>query len=134
MRAEISEAMRRFERGEVAREELPRMVVQIADEFADLVRLSGLVVAGLLSKPRISSANGALKGLFNDASGNVQTARVAFRVAEAATMLSVSRSALYALIYKREIGIVRLGRGSIRVPKSEIYRLLADSPTSPLVR
>jgi len=134
MRAEISEAMRRFERREVTREELPRMVVQIADELADLVRLSGSVVAGLLSRPRISAANGALKGVSNDASSNAQTARVALRVAEAATMLGVSRSALYELIYKREIGVVRFGRRSIRIPRSEIDRLLADSLIPRLVR
>lgn len=134
MRADITEAMRRFERGEVTRDELPRMVIQIADELADLVRLSGSLVAGLISRPRISGANGALKSVANDAGSNVQTDRLALRVAEAATMLGVSRSALYELIYKREIGVVRLGGRSIRIPRSEIDRLLADSLIPLLVR
>lgn len=134
MRADITEAMRRFERGEVTRDELPRMVIQIADELADLVRLSGSLIAGLMSRPRISGANGTLKSVANDASSSVQPARLALRVAEAATMLGVSRSALYELIYKREIGVVRLGGRSIRIPRSEIDRLLADSLIPRLVR
>jgi excisionase family DNA binding protein len=134
MSADITEAMRRFERGEVTRDELPRMVIQIADELADLVRLSGSLVAGLMSRPRISGASGALKGVANDASSNVQAARIALKVVEAATMLGVSRSALYELIYKREIGVVRLGGRSIRIPRSEIDRLLADSLIPRLVR
>ena len=134
MRADITEAMRRFERGEVTRDELPRMVIQIADELADLVRLGGSLVAGLMSRPRISGANGAPKGVANDASSNVQAARIALKVVEAATMLGISRSALYELIYKREIGVVRLGGRSIRIPRSEIDRLLADSLIPRLAR
>src|SRR5260370_462088 len=83
-RTEITEAIRRFDRGEVTRDELPRMVVQIANELADLVHLSGSVVAGLLSRPRVSGVNGSLKGVANDASRNTQTERLALRVAEAA--------------------------------------------------
>lgn len=134
MKTEICDAMRRFERGEVTRDELPKMVAQIGEELADLVRLTGSVVAGLLSRPRIADANGALKGVANDASGNVQAARLTLKVVEAATMLGVSRSALYELIYKREIGVVRLGGRSIRIPRSEIDRLLADSLIPRLVR
>ena len=134
MRAEITEAIRKFDRGEVTRDELPRIVVQIANELADLVHLSGSVVAGLLSRPRISGVNGSLRGVANDASSNTQTERLALRVAEAATTLGVSRSALYALIYKREIGVVRLGGRSIRIPRSEIDRLLADSLIPRLAR
>jgi excisionase family DNA binding protein len=134
MRADITEAIRRFERGEVTHDELPRTVIQIADQLADLVRLSGSVVAGLMSRPRISGAKGALKSVANDASSNVQTARLVLRVAEAAITLGISRSALYELIYKREIGVVRFGSRSIRIPRSEIDRLLADSTIPKLVR
>ena len=135
MRADITEAIGRFERGEVTRDELPRMVIQIADELADLVRLSGSLVAGFISRPRISGANGTLKSVANEPSSNVQAARIALKVVEVAIqMLGVSRSALYELIYKREIGVVRLGGRSIRIPRSEIDRLLADSLIPRLVR
>ncbi len=93
MKPDICETIRKVERGEVTRHDLPRIVVQIADDRADLVRLSGSVLAGLLSRPRISGANESLKGVANDAGSNVQTARLALKVAEAAIMLGVSRSA-----------------------------------------
>jgi excisionase family DNA binding protein len=134
VRNEITEAIHKFERGEVTRDDLPRMVVQIADVLADLIRLSGSVLAGLLSRRCISGANGELKGGANDAGSNAHIERVALKVTEAASMLGVSRSALYEMIYKREIGVVRFGNRSIRVPRNEIERLLIESLIPRLVR
>ena len=54
--------------------------------------------------------------------------RVALRVKEAAKMLGVSNSAMYEMIGKRQIGVLRLGdHRSIRIPKTEIERLLSEN-------
>ncbi len=47
---------------------------------------------------------------------------------EAAKMLGVSNSAMYEMIGKRQIGVLRLGaHRSIRIPKTEIERLLSEN-------
>ena len=99
-----------------------------------MVRLSGSVVAGSLSRRRNHCANGWLKEVANDVCASAQTERVALKVADDATMLGVSRSVFYEMIYKREIGVMRFGNRSIRIPRSEIHRLLADSLIPRLVR
>jgi len=53
---------------------------------------------------------------------------VALRVKEAAKMLGVSNSAMYEMIGKRQIGVLRLGgHRSIRIPRTEIERLLSEN-------
>ena len=43
-------------------------------------------------------------------------------------MLGVSNSAMYEMIGKRQIGVLRLGdHRSIRIPKTEIRRLLSEN-------
>jgi excisionase family DNA binding protein len=125
--------IQRFRRGEVARDDLPRIVHQIANELADLVRLSGAILASVLSQPRISIANPEGR-LYDRMSQSVGSDRLVFRVTEAAQLLGISRSGLYEMIYKREIGVVRFGNRSIRIPKSEIERLIADSLIPPLAK
>jgi excisionase family DNA binding protein len=56
------------------------------------------------------------------------TDRVPLRVKESATMLGVSYSAMYEMIGKRQMGVLRLGdHRSIRIPKTEIERLLSEN-------
>ena len=42
------------------------------------------------------------------------------KVTEAVGMRGVSGAALYEMIYKRDIGVVRLGSRLIRIPRNEI--------------
>jgi excisionase family DNA binding protein len=118
MGIETSEEIRKFERGEITRDDLPRMVVQFAIELGELVRLSGALIGSLLSTPRLSSAISGFGSNGNDASDKVQYERIALKVTEAANMLGISRSGLYETIYNREIGVVRFGNRSIRIPRS----------------
>ena len=54
--------------------------------------------------------------------------RIALRVKDAAKMLGVSISAMYEMIGKRQIGVLRLGdHRSIRIPNTEIERLLSEN-------
>lgn len=55
---------------------------------------------------------------------NVEVARRALRVPEAAAALGISRSSIYSLIRSGRIGYVRIAGGSIRVPASEIDRFV----------
>jgi len=54
--------------------------------------------------------------------------RLLLRVAEAAELLSISRSSLYQLMASGEVRTVRLGR-TVRIPRGELERLAggADS-------
>lgn len=53
------------------------------------------------------------------------TGPLLLRVAEAAALLSVSRSSLYQLIASGEVRVVRLGR-TVRIPRQELERLAAS--------
>jgi excisionase family DNA binding protein len=55
------------------------------------------------------------------------------KVPEAAKMLAISRSALYEMINKRQVGIVRFG-SSIRIPVKEIDRVMTENLVAPLMR
>jgi len=126
MRAEISDLIRqRDQAGEITPNDLPRLVTHIANELGNLIRLSGAVVASVLRTRGIAVSDGALGGTGTD-SGSRD--RVALRVKEAAKMLCVSNSTMYEMIGKRQIGVLRLGdRRSIRIPKTEIERLLSKN-------
>ncbi len=125
--------IQRFRRGEAARDDLPRIVHQIANELADLVRLSGAVLASVVGQSRIFIPKVDWR-ISDRMSQNVEPERLVFRVTEAAKLLGISRSGLYEMIHKREIGVVRFGNRSIRIPKSEIERLIADSLIPPLAK
>jgi excisionase family DNA binding protein len=45
------------------------------------------------------------------------------RVPEAADLLNMSQKTIWAMIYRREIDVVRIGR-SVRVPQSAIDQLI----------
>jgi excisionase family DNA binding protein len=91
-------------------------------ELGPLVRLAGAAVASVLRTRGI---------LVTNVDTHVREAetsrRVALRVTEAAKMLGLSRSAMYEIIGKRQIGVVRLGSRSIRIPTTEVERLLTES-------
>ena len=54
--------------------------------------------------------------------------RIALPVKDAAKMLGVSISAMYEMIGKRQIGVLRLGdHCSIQIPNTEIERLLSEN-------
>lgn len=55
------------------------------------------------------------------------TARL-LKVPEAAEMLALSQKTVWQWIGQRRIGVVRLGR-SVRVPQSEIERLMGEGST-----
>lgn len=61
----------------------------------------------------------------------MDTTKKLYRVKEAAPELSVSEKTLWTWIYKRQIGFVRIGR-SVRIPQSEIDRLLEENFTPAL--
>ncbi len=134
MKNEIGEAIRKLERGDIARDDLPRMVVRIANDLGELVRLSGALLAGFLDGPSITGSIGTLRSGRNDSGSKGEPDRIALRVAEVASMLAISRSALYEMIYKREIGVVRFGNRFLRIPRSEIGRLLTDNLIPRLIR
>jgi len=91
-------------------------LVQIADDLADVVRFAGSALAGLLENPEISSAHGALNGDANDA-GSKAPGRARGESYGSSGHAGVSGAALYEMIYKRDIGVVRLGSRLIRIPK-----------------
>jgi excisionase family DNA binding protein len=126
MRAEISELIRQLDQtGEITPSDLPWLVTHIANELGNLIRLSGAAVASVLRTRGIVVSNGALGGTGADSG---YRDRVALRVKEAAKMLGVSNSVMYEMIGKRQIGVLRLGdHRSIRIPKTEIERLLSEN-------
>jgi excisionase family DNA binding protein len=82
-------------------------------------------IASVLRRRGIAVSDGALGGTGADSG---YRDRVALRVKEAAKMLGVSSSARYEMIRKRQIGFLRLGdHRSIRIPKTEIERLLSEN-------
>ena len=103
--------------GEIRPKDVPLIVKRIADELATLIRLGGAVAATLLrNRENTRTAGVALSGGYEAAS---VSENLALRVKDAAKMLGVSRSKMYELIGKGQIGVVRLG-GSIRVPRREL--------------
>jgi excisionase family DNA binding protein len=126
MRAEVSDLIRQLDQaGEITPSDLPWLVTHIANELGNLIRLSGAAVASVLRTRGIPVSDSALGGTATD-SGHRD--RVVLRVKEAAKMLSVSNSTMYEMIGKRQIGVLRLGdRRSIRIPKTEIERLLSKN-------
>ena len=124
MRTGVNDLIRQLDQvGEITPSDLPWLVTHIANELGNLIRLSGAAVATMLRKRGIAVSDGALGGSGAD-SGYKD--RVALRVREAAKMLGVSSSAMYEMIGKRQIGVLRLGaHRSIRIPKTEIERLLS---------
>lgn len=74
----------------------------------------------------VLSAQGILIGGFSQRNvsrlENGLTDRFALKVPEAAKMLAVSKSFLYEIINKRQVGIVRFGRFT-RIPAKEIDRI-----------
>ncbi len=126
MRAEVSDLIRQLDKdGEITPSDLPWLVTHIANELGNLIRLSGAAVASVLRSRGIAVSDGAL-GKMATESGYRD--RVALRVKEAAKMLGVSNSAMYEMIGKRQIGVLRLGdHRSIRIPKTEIERLLSKN-------
>ena len=126
MKAEVSDLIRQLDQaGEITPSDLPWLVTHIANELGNLIRLSGAVVASVLRTRGIAVSDGALGGTGVDSG---YRDRVALRVKEAAKMLGVSNSAMYEMIGKRQIGVLRLGdHRSIRIPKTEIERLLSEN-------
>ena len=126
MRAEVSDLIRQLDQtGEITPSDLPWLVTHIANELANLIRLGGAAVASVLRTRGIAVSDGALGGTGADSG---YRDRVALRVKEAAKMLGVSNSAMYEMIGKRQIGVLRLGdHRSIRIPKTEIERLLSEN-------
>ncbi len=126
MKAEVSDLIRQLdEAGEITPNDLARLVTHIANELGNLIRLSGAAVASVLRTRGIEVSDGALGGTGAESG---YRDRVALRVKEAAKVLGVSNSALYEMIGKRQIGVLRLGdHRSIRIPKTEIERLLSEN-------
>jgi len=126
MRAEVSDLIRQLDQaGEITPGDLPWLVTHIANELGNLIRLSGAAVASALRTRGIAASDGSMGGT-GDNSGYRD--RVALRVKEAAKMLGVSNSSMYEMIGKRQIGVLRLGdHRSIRIPKTEIERLLSEN-------
>lgn len=54
------------------------------------------------------------------------TARQLLRVSEAADLLAVRESTVRAWLLARRIGRVRVGRRSVRIPISEVERLIRE--------
>ena len=126
MRTEVSDLIRQLDQaGEITPGDLPWLVTHIANELGNLIRLSGAAVASVLRTRGIAVSDGALGGTGVDSG---YRDRVALRVKEAARMLGVSNSTMYEMIGKRQIGVMRLGDDrSIRIPKTEIERLLSEN-------
>jgi excisionase family DNA binding protein len=51
------------------------------------------------------------------------------RVPEAAALLNISQKAAWAMIYRREVDVVRIGR-SVRIPQSALDQLIERGTTS----
>jgi len=126
MRAEVSDLIRQLDHaGEITPGDLPWLVTHIANELANLIRLGGAAVASVLGTRGIAVSDSALGETGADSD---YRDRVALRVKEAAKMLGVSNSAMYEMIGKRQIGVLRLGdHRSIRIPTTEIERLLSEN-------
>ena len=126
MRAEVSDLIRQLDQAEeITLSDFHWLVTHIANELANLIRLGGAAVASVLRTRGIAVSDGALGGTGADSG---YRDRVALRVKEAAKMLGVSNSAMYEMIGKRQIGVIRLGdHRSIRIPKTEIERLLSEN-------
>jgi excisionase family DNA binding protein len=126
MSAEVRDLIRQLDQsGEITPSDLPWLVTHIASELGNLIRLSGAAVASVLRTRGIAVSGGALGVTGADSD---YRDRVALRVKEAAKMLGVSNSAMYEMIGKRQIGVLRLGdHRSIRIPKTEIERLLSEN-------
>ena len=126
MRGEVSDLIRQLDQaGELMPNDLPVLVTHIASELGNLIRLSGAAVASVLRTRGIAVSDGALGGTGTESG---YRDKVALRVKEAAKMLSVSNSTMYEMIGKGQIGVLRLGdHRSIRIPKTEIERLLAEN-------
>jgi excisionase family DNA binding protein len=112
------------ESGDVKRAALQGVLVRIGDDLCDLFRICGSLVCIPPSGALNDTNCGAEIDRANTGAGMSQNGPLALRISEAARLLSVSRSSLYNMISKREIGVVRLGKSSVRVPRSEIDRLL----------
>jgi excisionase family DNA binding protein len=127
MSAEVSDLIRQLDQaGEITPSDLSWLVTHIANELGNLIRLSGAAVASVLRTRGIAVSDGGALGGTGVDSGYRD--RVALRVKEAAKMLGVSSSAMYEMIVKRQIGVIRLGdHRSIRIPKTEIERLLSEN-------
>ena len=126
MRAEVSDLIRQLDQaGEIMPNDLPRLVTHIATELGNLVRLSGAAAASVLRTRGIAVSDGALRGTGTESG---YRDRAALRVKEAAKLLVVLSSAMYGMIGKRQIGVLRLGdHRSIRISKTEIERLLSEN-------
>lgn len=126
MKTEVSDLIRQLDQaGEITPSDLPWLVTHIVNELGNLIRLSGAAVASVLRTRGIALLDGALGGTGVDSG---YRDRVALRVKDAAKMLGVSISAMYETIGKRQIGVLRLGdHRSIRIPKTEIERLLSEN-------
>jgi excisionase family DNA binding protein len=126
MRAEVSDLIRQLDQaGESTLSDLPWLVTHIANELANLIRLGGAAVASVLRTRGIAVSDGALGGTGADSG---YRDRVALRVKGAAKMLGISNSAMYEMIGKRQIGVLSVGdHRSIRIPKTEIERLLSEN-------
>jgi excisionase family DNA binding protein len=127
LRSETRESLQRLERGQLRREELSDIVVQITVDLADLVRLSGAVISSLRQPPISPSKNELPRNDHDRPTSAATSDQIVFRIAEGAKMLGVSRSSLYEMINRREIGVVRFRNRAMRVPRSEIDNLLAGS-------
>ncbi len=125
MTAGVSDLIRQLDQaGEIMPNDFPRLVTQITSELGNLIRLSGAKVASVLRTRGIAASGGALGGTGTE---SIYRDRVTLRVKEAAKMLSVSNSAMYEMIGRRQIGVLRLGNHrSIRIPKTEIERLMSE--------
>jgi excisionase family DNA binding protein len=126
MKTEVSDLIRQLDQaGEITPSDLPWLVTHIANELGNLIRLSGAAVASVLRTRGIALLDGAVGGTGVDSG---YRGRMALRVKEAAKMLGVSNSAMYEMIGKRQIGVLRVGdHRSIRIPKREIERLLSEN-------
>jgi excisionase family DNA binding protein len=134
MSLELSDFIRQMDDGrEITSDDVPDLALLIANEVATLVRLSGSIVASVLR--RHGSPIASPEALRTKGSANGFRDRVAFRVRECAKMLGVSNSAMYEMINRREIGIIRLGDNrAIRIPKKEIERFLKETFVPPISR
>jgi excisionase family DNA binding protein len=140
MRLEIHEFIYQLDRGrEIAPDEVPRLVRQVANEVGDLLRLVGAVAATAMrvrptARPAVTPASGGVTPVAIRHTSSNSGDKIAFTVKEAAKMLGLSVSGMYQRIGRRQIGVVRLGARMIRIPKSEIGRLLSENLVPPLPR
>ena len=57
----------------------------------------------------------------------IKAETVLLRVKEAAVLLSMPVSSVYALVYAEMLPVVRLGKRSIRIPRAAIQALVAKA-------